>query len=156
MPITSLPLDPGQLSRERGPARCTCASACAPSHVRNCLCLAQLSFLGVTEDSFYRTANSQHFQDTQWRKWVAQRAFVALYIASHRGNLEAVQYLLEHGNSGRAQDVQEGGFGVPIVAQRLQTQLVSTPGLAQWVKDPALLWCRSQMWLESCVAVAVV
>uniref|UniRef100_A0A8D0MH28 Ankyrin repeat domain 60 n=1 Tax=Sus scrofa TaxID=9823 RepID=A0A8D0MH28_PIG len=58
---------------------------------------SKLSFLGVTEDSFYHTANSQHFQDTQWRKWVAQRAFVALYIASHRGNLEAVQYLLEHG-----------------------------------------------------------
>ena len=33
-----------------------------------------------------------------------------------------------------------------------------SPGLAQWVKDPALreLWCRLQMWLGSCVAVAVV
>ena len=31
----------------------------------------------------------------------------------------------------------------------------SNPGLAQWVKDPAL-WCRSQMWLGSRVAVAVV
>ena len=32
------------------------------------------------------------------------------------------------------------------------------PGLAQWVKDLALheLWYRSQMWLGSCVAVAVV
>ena len=34
------------------------------------------------------------------------------------------------------------------------------PVLAQWVKDPVLLscelWCRSQMWLRSCVAVAVV
>ena len=30
-------------------------------------------------------------------------------------------------------------FGVPIVAQRLRTQRVSTiPGLAQWVKDLAL------------------
>ena len=32
------------------------------------------------------------------------------------------------------------------------------PGLAQWVKDLALpreLWCRSQMWLGSGVAVAV-
>ena len=32
----------------------------------------------------------------------------------------------------------------------------SIPGLAMWVKDPALLWCRSQMWLRSCVVVAVV
>ena len=34
---------------------------------------------------------------------------------------------------------------------------VSIPGLAQWVKDPALheLWYRSQMWLRFCVAVAL-
>ena len=35
----------------------------------------------------------------------------------------------------------------------------SIPGLAQWVKDPALLcavWCRSQTCLRSGVAVAVV
>ena len=32
------------------------------------------------------------------------------------------------------------------------------PGLTQWVKDLALpeLWCRSQMWLGSGVAVALV
>ena len=36
----------------------------------------------------------------------------------------------------------------------------SMPGIAQWVKYPARccheLWCRLQMWLGSCVAVAVV
>ena len=33
----------------------------------------------------------------------------------------------------------------------------STPGLAQWIEDPALLWlqCRSQTWLRSDVAVAM-
>ena len=31
----------------------------------------------------------------------------------------------------------------------------SIPGLAQGVKDPALLWCRSQMRLGSGIAVAV-
>ena len=32
------------------------------------------------------------------------------------------------------------------------------PGLAQWVKDPcgSELWCRLQMRLGSCVAVALV
>ena len=31
----------------------------------------------------------------------------------------------------------------------------SIPGLTQWVKDPVLLWCRSQMRLRSGIAVAV-
>ena len=31
----------------------------------------------------------------------------------------------------------------------------SIPGLIQWVKDPVLLWCRSQMWLRYGIAVAV-
>ena len=30
----------------------------------------------------------------------------------------------------------------------------SIPGLAQWVKDPVLLWCRLQTRLGSCVVVA--
>ncbi|XP_014643063.1 PREDICTED: ankyrin repeat domain-containing protein 60 isoform X2 [Ceratotherium simum simum] len=58
---------------------------------------SKLSCLGVAEDSFYRTTNSQHFEDEQWKDWISQRAFVALYITSHRGHLDAVQYLLEHG-----------------------------------------------------------
>ncbi|KAM5219579.1 LOW QUALITY PROTEIN: ankyrin repeat domain-containing protein 60 [Hipposideros larvatus] len=58
---------------------------------------SKLSCLGVTEDSFYQTANSQHLKEKQWKKWVSRRAFVALYVASHRGHVEAVQCLLEHG-----------------------------------------------------------
>ena len=30
------------------------------------------------------------------------------------------------------------------------------PGLVQWVKDPALPWCRLQTWIGSRVAVALV
>ncbi|KAG8513289.1 Ankyrin repeat domain-containing protein 60, partial [Galemys pyrenaicus] len=58
---------------------------------------AKLCGLGVAEGSFFRTANSQHFEEGQWRRWLARRAFVALYVSSHRGHLEAVQYLLEKG-----------------------------------------------------------
>ncbi|KAK2505227.1 hypothetical protein MC885_012271 [Smutsia gigantea] len=60
---------------------------------------SKLSCLGVTEDCCYRTANSQHLDDHESKKWVSQRAFVALYITAHRGHLDAVQYLLEHGAS---------------------------------------------------------
>ena len=53
-------------------------------------------------------------------------------------------------------------MGVPVVAHRVMNLISihedvdSLPGLAQWVKDCYELWCRLQMWLGSCVAVAVV
>ncbi|XP_021110818.1 ankyrin repeat domain-containing protein 60, partial [Heterocephalus glaber] len=62
---------------------------------------SKLSCLGITEDSFYRTANSSHLEGNKWRQWTSQRAFVVLYITSHRGHLDAVWYLLEHGASCR-------------------------------------------------------
>ncbi|XP_044926542.1 ankyrin repeat domain-containing protein 60 [Mustela putorius furo] len=60
---------------------------------------SKLSCLGVDEDSLYQTANSQRLEHKQWKAWIAHRAFVALYITSHRGHSDAVQYLLEHGAS---------------------------------------------------------
>ncbi|KAM4832726.1 ankyrin repeat domain-containing protein 60 [Urocitellus parryii] len=61
--------------------------------------LSKLSCLGITEDSFYRTANSRSLEGEKWKRWTSQRAFVALYIASHRGHCDAVRYLLEQGTS---------------------------------------------------------
>ncbi|XP_019063650.1 ankyrin repeat domain-containing protein 60 isoform X3 [Fukomys damarensis] len=60
---------------------------------------SKLSCLGITEDSFYRTETSRHLEGDKWRQWTSQRAFVALYITSHRGHSDAVRYLLEHGAS---------------------------------------------------------
>lgn len=100
-PITSLRVASKRtFPPERVPSPvCICTSEITQTHVRNSVSLAQLPCLRVAEDAFYRTTDSQHFDDKQWKKWISQRVFMALYVASHRGRSEAVQYLLEHGNS---------------------------------------------------------
>ncbi|XP_072489542.1 ankyrin repeat domain-containing protein 60 isoform X1 [Notamacropus eugenii] len=58
---------------------------------------SKLSCLGVTEDSLYRTPHSIRLRAEKYKEWIAERAFVALYIATHRGHFEAVRFLLENG-----------------------------------------------------------
>ncbi|XP_067410653.1 ankyrin repeat domain-containing protein 60 [Emydura macquarii macquarii] len=52
---------------------------------------------GVTKGSTFSTPNSQLLGPEQKKEWIAHRAFVALYIASHRGHIAAVQFLLQNG-----------------------------------------------------------
>ncbi|XP_065421308.1 ankyrin repeat domain-containing protein 60 [Chrysemys picta bellii] len=57
----------------------------------------QLISLGVTKGSTCNTPNSQLLRPEEKREWIAHRAFVALYVASHRGHIPAVEFLLENG-----------------------------------------------------------
>ncbi|EMP35803.1 Ankyrin repeat domain-containing protein 60 [Chelonia mydas] len=59
--------------------------------------ITQLLRLGVTKGSTCSTPNSQLLGPEEKKKWIAHRAFVALYIASHRGHIAAVEFLLENG-----------------------------------------------------------
>ena len=104
MSITSLNL-PLEHTSPRGGSRPPPGRLC-PFEVTLTHCVeprfvAQLSCLAVDEDSVYQTANSKHLGGERRKEWICQRAFVALYITSHRGHPDAVQYLLEHGNSER-------------------------------------------------------
>ncbi|KAG6938609.1 ankyrin repeat domain 60 [Chelydra serpentina] len=59
--------------------------------------IAQLIDLGVTKGSTCSTPVSQLLGPEEKKEWTAHRAFVALYIASHRGQTGAVEFLLEKG-----------------------------------------------------------
>ncbi|KFV40216.1 Ankyrin repeat domain-containing protein 60, partial [Tyto alba] len=57
----------------------------------------KLVHLGVTEDFVGTTPYAELLGPEQKKEWVAHRAFVALFIASHRGHVETVKFLLRHG-----------------------------------------------------------
>lgn len=58
----------------------------------------QLAHLGVTEDFAGTTPHAELLGPEQKKEWVAHRAFVALFVASHRGHVETAKFLLRHGN----------------------------------------------------------
>ncbi|XP_074868261.1 ankyrin repeat domain-containing protein 60 [Carettochelys insculpta] len=59
--------------------------------------IAQLISLEVAKDSVCCTPNSQLMGPSEKKEWLAHRAFVALYVTSHRGHAAAVEFLLENG-----------------------------------------------------------
>ncbi|XP_038658281.1 ankyrin repeat domain-containing protein 60-like [Scyliorhinus canicula] len=59
--------------------------------------ITELMSLGVTMDSEYSTANSRYMNIKQKKAWIAERAFVALFIAAHRGHIDMLNFLLMNG-----------------------------------------------------------
>ncbi|NXI55449.1 ANR60 protein, partial [Chloroceryle aenea] len=57
----------------------------------------KLAHLGVTEAFESTVPYAELLGPEQKKEWVAHRAFVALFIASHRGHVETVSFLLRHG-----------------------------------------------------------
>jgi len=53
--------------------------------------------LGVTEESDFNTANSRRMATEARSKWLKQRGFVAMLVASHHGNKNLIKKLLEAG-----------------------------------------------------------
>ncbi|XP_062998104.1 ankyrin repeat domain-containing protein 60 [Elgaria multicarinata webbii] len=59
--------------------------------------IKSLKRIGATKTSYFRTANANLMGPEQRNDWLAHRMFVALFIATRRGHLEAVEFLLQNG-----------------------------------------------------------
>ncbi|XP_031472458.1 ankyrin repeat domain-containing protein 60 isoform X1 [Phasianus colchicus] len=57
----------------------------------------KLAQLGVTEEYAGTSPYAKILGPEQKKEWVAHRAFVALFVASHRGHVNTVKFLLSHG-----------------------------------------------------------
>ncbi|POI29850.1 hypothetical protein CIB84_006400, partial [Bambusicola thoracicus] len=57
----------------------------------------KLAQLGVTEEYAGTSPHAKILGPEQKKEWVAHRAFVALFVASHRGHVNTVKFLLSHG-----------------------------------------------------------
>ncbi|XP_072094883.1 uncharacterized protein [Mobula birostris] len=61
--------------------------------------IQELLSLGVTKHSKYSTPNSQRMKVAERAAWIAERNFIALLIASHRGHIDVVRFLLMNGTN---------------------------------------------------------
>ncbi|XP_044155946.1 ankyrin repeat domain-containing protein 60 [Bufo gargarizans] len=59
--------------------------------------LAKLIGVGVSPDSSFNTENSLRLNMKQKKEWLAARSGLALYVASHRGHLHVIRFLLQNG-----------------------------------------------------------
>ncbi|NWZ48059.1 ANR60 protein, partial [Haliaeetus albicilla] len=57
----------------------------------------KLAHLGVTVDFEGTMPYAELLGPEQKKEWVAHRAFIALFVASHRGHVETAKFLLRHG-----------------------------------------------------------
>ena len=53
--------------------------------------------LGVTQDTEYKTPNSEYMSQRARKQWLSTRADLALIIAAHRGHTEMVTRLIDEG-----------------------------------------------------------
>ncbi|XP_051887674.1 ankyrin repeat domain-containing protein 60-like isoform X2 [Pristis pectinata] len=59
----------------------------------------ELLSLGVTKHSNYSTPNSRRMNAEEKTDWLAERNFIALLLASHRGHTDMVRFLLMNGSN---------------------------------------------------------
>ncbi|WAR11434.1 ANR60-like protein [Mya arenaria] len=59
--------------------------------------LSQVFRLGVTQPTSYHTPGSDYMTKRARKAWLQERAFLALYVASHRGHENLVRKLIESG-----------------------------------------------------------
>ena len=57
----------------------------------------QVFQLGVTQSSDYTTPNLEYMMPSKRKQHLSERAFIALYIASHRGHIKLVEKLISEG-----------------------------------------------------------
>jgi hypothetical protein len=60
-------------------------------------CHFQVFKLGVTQDTDYRTPNLDYMTMRSRQVWLAERAFIALFMAAHRGHIKMVEKLIAAG-----------------------------------------------------------
>ena len=57
----------------------------------------QVLRLGVTQPTDYHTPGSDYMTKRARKAWLQERAFLALYVAAHRGHEKLVRSLIEAG-----------------------------------------------------------